>query len=213
MFQGRVVRILFVLFSLLFLFSCSEQESELNIQGETIILERSHNDEFEFVILPPTGFHELVEIGNTGKLLTNIPYLYTSGIFPSIDVLNEILSKGIYDAGMSGGVRWQPYKLQQGDFELTFKSVKSISSSSNLEFIEPADWVKTFKDWKVWVMFIKQGVPWKEHKRLNDMVTEIEIKLAAAQLKADISEINRIHLEYIETEQELIDYIDIHMNK
>ena len=211
MFQGRVVHIFFVLISIILLFSCSEQENVHNIQGDTVILERNYSDDFEFVIMPPTGTHEVVEIGNTAKLLTNIPYLYTSGIFPSVEVLNEILSKGISDAGMSGGVKWEAYKVSDDDFDLIFKEVKFLSPFTELEYRKPDDWVKNYEDWNVWVMFIKHAVPWEEHKRLNDIVVVIEKEMELA--KRNKADINELHMKYIVEGTKLSEFIMRHMNK
>jgi hypothetical protein len=199
---------------LLFLMiGCSEQDNSHQNQGVTVTIERSRHDSFEFTIMPPTGSGEITVKGNTAKLLTNIPYLFTSGIFPPEKVLNEILSKGISDAGMSGGARWKPYKIKIGDFESIFKEVKSISNSTNLEYLEPDDWVKSFEDWNVWVMYIKHGIPWEEHKRLNDSLVAIEKELEIAKVNNNTARINELHLKNVEAGTRLSEYVMRHINK
>jgi len=192
---------------------CSEQDSMQQNQGEIVTLERGHADIFEYTILPPTGQNEIIEEGNTAQLLVNIPYLFALGIFPSENVLNEVLSKGVSDAGMSGGARWKPYKIKHSDFESIFKEVKLILKSTNLEYIEPDSWVKSFEDWNVWVMYIKRGIPWKEHKRLNDLVVSIENKLDVAKANNDTNKINELHIKYVKEATKLSEFIMKHTKK
>jgi hypothetical protein len=175
--------------------------------------ERSYTDVFEYTILPPMGPNEIVEKGNTAQLLTNIPYLFALGIFPPEKVLNEVLSKGVSDAGMSGGAKWKPYKIKCGDFEPIFKEVKSISKNNNLEYIEPDSWVNSFEDWNVWVMYIKHGIPWEEHKRLNDSVVAIEKELETAKENNNSPRINELHIKYVEEGTKLSEFVMRHMKK
>jgi len=207
------MRISCIALILLLLLGCSEEGNVYESQGTIVIIERSHDDQFEFTILPPTGSGEIVEKVNTAKLLINIPYLLTSGIFPPEKVLNEVLSKGVSDAGMSGGARWKPYKIKTGDFKSVFKEVKSLSTLANLEYIEPDDWVKTFEDWNVWVMYVKHGIPWKEHKRLNDIVVAIEKELDIAKSNNNEDKIFELHLTYVEEGEKLSEYVMRHMKK
>ena len=204
---------LYIAILLLSLFGCSEQNSENQNKGIIVTFERSHTDIFEYEILPPTGSNEIIEKGNTAELLINIPYLFALGVFPPETVLNEVLSKGVSDAGMSGGARWKPYKIYHGDFELIFGEVKSLSKLNNLEYIEPDSWVKSFEDWNVWVMHIKRGIPWEEHKRLNNSVIAIEKELKEAEEKNNASRINALHIKYVEEGTKLSEFIMRHMKK
>ena len=75
-------------------------------ENEFVTLERSYDEIFSFAVLPATGPGTIPERGNTVDLLLNMPYLLTSGLIPPEFVINELLSHGLDDAGMSGGVRW-----------------------------------------------------------------------------------------------------------
>ena len=201
------MRIFYIaLFSLSFI-GCTEQDMTADNIESPVITELSHDQLFEFYIMPPIGSDESTIKGNTATLLTYIPYLYASGVFPSENVLNEVLSKGISDAGMSGGARWTPYNIKKEEFETIFEEVKSISTLTNLEYIEPAHWVKSFDDWNIWVMHIKHNIPWEEHKKLNDIVIEIEKELEVAKANNNHKRINQLHLKYIEESEKLSDYV------
>lgn len=202
---------LYIAIFLLSLLGCSEQHSAHQNKEAIVTFERSYTDIFEYEILPATGSNEIVEKGNTAQLLINIPYLFTLGVFPPETVLNEILSKGISDAGMSGGARWKPYKIYHDDFELIFGEVKSLSKLNNLEYIEPDSWVKSFEDWNVWVMYIKRGIPWEEHKRLNNSVIVIEKELKEAEKNNNVDKINELHVKYVVEGMKLSEFIMRHM--
>ena len=97
--------ILFLLgFSLI---SCSEAPDLSPSKMQPVLLKRNYNDIFSYEILPAMGTGTLKQQGNTKDLLKNIPYLLSSGIIPPEFVVNEILSKGKVDAGMSGGATWE----------------------------------------------------------------------------------------------------------
>ena len=43
-------------------------------------------------------------------------------------------------------------------------------------------------------MFIKKGIPWKEHKRLNDIVVSLESEMREAKINGNEHMINELHL-------------------
>ena len=54
---------------------------------------------------------ELLEDWNVADLLFDIPYFFLAMIIPPMAVVNEVLQKGVVDAGMSGGCKWKPFQL------------------------------------------------------------------------------------------------------
>ena len=60
------------------------------------------------------------------EFLLAIPYfeqrvsttLHGSTLLPTLGALNELLSSGVVDAGMSGGCRWNPFEIEQSEYEL-----------------------------------------------------------------------------------------------
>jgi len=141
------------------------------------------------------------------ELLKNIPYLFSSGVIPSIEIINDVLAKGLSDAGMSGGARWAPYQIDANSFEEFVKKIKATERFVSLEYIEPDSWVRGFEDWNIWVMYIKKDIPWKEHKRLNDIVVNLEREMANAKIKGDDHRINELHIEIIEAGTNLSKFI------
>jgi len=205
---------LVAIFLALFDIACSIEEQKLAYKREiTATLERNYEAVFPFEILPATGPGTISESGNTVDLLMHVPYLFASGLIPPESVLNELLSRGQADAGMSGGAQWEPYTLNPGGFDALVQELVEAYAQVPLEYREPDAWVRSFKDWHVWVMYVKHGVPWEEHKRLNDAVVAIENKIKSAKENKDEVQLNELHLQYIRAGTELAEFIVEYLNK
>jgi hypothetical protein len=68
-------------------------------------------ERLKYNLLPPVGPGSFSAEGSVADLLFDIPYFFLAKIIPPIDVVNELLQKGIVDAGMSGGLKWKPFEL------------------------------------------------------------------------------------------------------
>jgi len=187
--------------------------NNIEIGNESVTLERAYDEVFAFDVLPATGPGTISESGNTIALLLNMPYLLTSGLIPPEFVINELLSQGLNDAGMSGGVQWEPYRLRSGDFDALAQALQQAFTHGELEYMAPDAWVKDFQDWHVWVMYVKHGVPWEEHKRLNDKVVAIEKALQEAERTKDEVRMNKMHLASLKANGELSEFIMRHLKK
>jgi hypothetical protein len=142
-----------------------------------------------------------------------VPYLFTSGLIPPESILNELLSRGLADAGMSGGAQWEPYVLKPGGFDGLVQELVKAYSHGPLEYREPDAWVRNFEDWHVWVMYVKHGVPWEKHKRLNDAVVAIENKMKIAKANKDEAQLDELHLQNIRAGTELSEFIMEYLNQ
>lgn len=211
------VRILGIILLALNIVACTDSkeaaeqtESEEGLGNMALV--RNYDEVFSFELLPATGPGSIAESGNTVTLLMNIPYLLSSGLIPPEFVVNELLSRGLNDAGMSGGAQWAPYRLKQGDFDALVDALKEASTLGDLEYREPDAWVKNFEDWHVWVMYEKHGVPWEEHKRLNDVTVAIEQAMRIAEQGNDEARLNELHLEYIKAGADLSEFTMKYLN-
>ncbi|NVJ50158.1 MAG: hypothetical protein HWE11_07215 [Gammaproteobacteria bacterium] len=201
-----------VLFFLAFLVGCSEQCVNYDTQSvDAVMIERKATDTFNFEILLATGPGSIVEKGNTVDLLNEMPYLLSTKIIPSETVINELLSKGINDAGMSGGVKWEPYKLKQGQFSTVVDLLKKANRS--LEYVEPPTWVSGAHDWHVWIMYYKSGVPWQKHKELNDEYNCIIAKINEAYDAGNKEEAEELHWKSVEVGTRLAEFVTENLRK
>ena len=117
------------------------------IKGVSVPMEvKNYSDLIKFQYIPPMGSEEVELEGDTLELLKNIPYLFRSGVIPSVDIINNVLSKGLSDAGMSGGARWIPYQIDITNFNELVEKLKLSEGLESIEYIEPDAWVSDFED-------------------------------------------------------------------
>jgi len=187
---------------------CIPLDNESSI--ETVI-ERKASEIFDYEVLPATGPVTIPEKGNTAQLLKEVPYLLTANIVPSEEIIKELLGNGISDAGMSGGIKWEPYSLSTGQFPKLVELL--IREDPNLEYIEPPVWVQNFDDWHVWIMFHKYEVPWEKHKELNDKYKCIESRMNEAYNAGNDAEGEKLHWESVDVGNKLAEYVMKHTKR
>ena len=56
----------------------------------------------------------------------DVPYLSACGIFPPLHILNQCLLDGGGDAGMSPGVSWEPFQLNEEEYEGLWEALERI---------------------------------------------------------------------------------------
>jgi hypothetical protein len=165
---------------------------------------RDINEEFNIKILPPMGSGEVKKPVTVVGLVREIPYLIQSGFLPSRKVLNDIFSRGINDAGMSGGCEWEPFQITEEGFSELVNKATDINGSK-VSYSVPPDWVEDIEDFQIWIFDMKHGVPWEKHKQLKDAYNEAKRKTADAKSEQEKEE---CFVKEIEAGNELEDYID-----
>lgn len=146
--------------------------------------------------------------GSVADLLREIPYLLTYGI-PNRRVINSVLRKGIIDSGMSGGVEWEPFEIDEREFS----DVVSSLSDSGSEILSLPHWVATEDDLLVWIYEKEHGVPAKEHKQLQDACRNTEFEISRAEDQGEDELVESLHLRYIDESNALVEFIDKHMKR
>ena len=165
---------------------------------------RNLNEEFNIKILPPMGTGKIKKPVTVAGLVKEIPYLIQSGLLPPCKVLNDIFSKGINDAGMSGGCEWEPFQITEAGFaELV--EIATDRNGTKVTYAQPPAWVADIEDFQIWVFDIKLGVPWEKHKQLKDAYNAAKRKTAEARSKA---EKEACFVKEIQAGNDLQDYID-----
>ncbi len=114
-----------------------------------------------YTLMAPVGPGRLRKSGSVLSLLCSIPYFFLSEVIPPICVVNEVLKKGVVEAGMSGGCRWKPFQLSVEQYADLVGELKKM----NFADITPPDWVRSHSDWHTWCCEITWGIPALENKR------------------------------------------------
>ena len=121
--------------------------------------------------LPAMGPGSIPVSGTLKSLLLEIPYLFMPcapfNILPPHSVLNELLNRGVEDAGMSGGCKWKPFQITSEEYVELIRSLEAIpikqfekgfpgSSVVRYQFAEPPAQVQCYEDWRWWRLQLAQ---------------------------------------------------------
>ena len=163
----------------------------------------------KFYELPPTGMDVIERDGDLLELLQSIPYLMMGRRLPPLSVLNSILETGLADAGMSGGVRWDPFTIDDEQYKQLSVRCRKVDLATPTY----PDWVRSRSDFQVWEAEVDRGVPAESHKRLTDRLDEATAALERAMKGgAPELEIADLHLKVIEAGKELADLLNEEMD-
>ena len=164
-----------------------------------------------YVVLGGMG-GEFPEQGTVADLLAAIPYLLTARIIPPLHVVNDLLAKGLDDAGMSGGCQWEPFQITEAEWEDLASQLKSLPNDEACEFVQPPDWVEFLHDWQAWIMIHKYGFP-EEFRAVDREVRELEHARTKALNEGNEDLVLELHLRVIEASNRLSDLVMDHRNK
>jgi len=141
----------------------------------------------EYVVLAGVGGGETAVRGTVVQLLLDIPYLIVGGLIPPLPVLNEVIDRGIADAGMSGGCRWEPFRLSEPEFaEIVAElSTRGGKRGETLRFDAPPAWVGTQRSWGVWLAHRLHSIPVDENLRLSQAMQKVTESMELAAKEGD----------------------------
>lgn len=141
----------------------------------------------DYILLPPVGDVETATRGSVAALLREIPYLLLGGLIPPLVVINEVLRKGVDDAGMSGGCRWIPFEIDESEFAEVVRELEAGGDRDGgpLRYEKPPGWVANPGDWGIWVGERVYSIPAAERRRLSAEMDEVEKAMNEAAARGD----------------------------
>ena len=140
-----------------------------------------------YTLLPCVGPGETPTEGSVADLLRAIPYLLIKGLIPPRFLINETLQKGLDDAGMSGGCRWEPFTLSEAEFEEVVADLEARGDREGrpLRYEEPPEWVTTRTRWSVWTSHRIYSIPIEENLRLQEAMDVEDRAMREASERGD----------------------------
>jgi hypothetical protein len=162
----------------------------------------------DFEILSPIGMGITKKAGTLMELLENVPYLIIHKIIPPINIINDILLSGKYEAGMSGGCSWSPFQIDSEEYNEIVSSL--IASDSKYIKDKPPEWVHNYSEWHIWVMEKLYDIPAEEHLRLTREYDNLNKLMLKAKESGDEALTIDLHLKAIEVGNELSEYFMKH---
>lgn len=153
-----------------------------------------------YSILPGMGSGEISTSGTLIELLEAIPYLLRTRIPPRL-VLKQILKQGLVDAGMSGGIRWEPFNLSEAEYA----ELADALEKKGLKRVNPPAWVYTAQRWSMWEMEQDRGVRARHLAHLAETCTNLQQQIAQAASNGDQEAAAALLSQYLDVAEQLVD--------
>lgn len=104
----------------------------------------------KYTILPPVGDRLQAVDRPLSEFVEGLPCLrYGERTLPPYQVLNEVFSLGVDDAGMGGGAKWNPFGLSRREYASLKRSLTKRKTHP-WKYIQPPKWVVAFREWRAW---------------------------------------------------------------
>ena len=139
--------------------------------------------------------------GTLADLLQHMPYLLVLGVIPPLEVVNDLLRRGINDAGMSGGVRWEPFEVDAAEWAEARAALEDGGAGYRL--VQPPPWVADYEDWHSWLFEHLYGLPADEHRRLMRADAELARAIEQAVADDDKTAVLDLHMKRVRVGEEL----------
>jgi len=162
--------------------------------------------------LPCVGEGIIPVEGDIVQFVQDLPYLFSFDLIPPIEVLNDIFKSGLEDAGMSGGCQWEPFTINQEEYDDLIISLQDLSKD-NYKVVVVPKWVKTKADWHIWKSEYEIGIPAEEHYKLWRENNKWEKLEKEARVKGDENLAMRYHLKAIESGNKLVEFTEPYIRK
>lgn len=120
-----------------------------------------------FVVQPGIGPGQFPRRGSLADLALALPYVVIDEI-PPRRVLNDVLRRGGLDAGMSGGCLWEPFEIDDAEYEqlvheLQHRGTRPIAGrdagGKPFRLSDPPASVRTYPQWSAYRYEQRLGTP------------------------------------------------------
>jgi len=162
--------------------------------------------------LPCVGAGTVSCEGNLLKFVHDLPYLFLFNLIPNIAVFNDIFSKGLDDAGMSGGCIWEPFAINKSEYDELVEQLLCLPDQI-YRLVDSPEWVATQSNWHIWIMEFECGIPAEKHKTLSEEEAKWSKKLNEVYAQGNRELYLEYHLKAIEAGNRLVEFIDPYLQE
>lgn len=166
----------------------------------------------KYEMMPGVGDGDIIEENDLLHFVSEIPYLFTFNLIPSLEVMNDIFQSSHTEAGMSGGGRWEPFDISREEYHELTCALQNASQGAYRQVIAP-NWVKTRIDWHIWAFEHELGVPSKKHDELWRKNDHWEKLKREAQAKGDEELAMKYHLKAVKSGNRLAEFLQPYIEK
>jgi hypothetical protein len=165
---------------------------------------------------PPRGFHPRGTM-RLDNFVLSLPYLIgpaqpgDRAPIPSRAVLNSIFRSGKFSAGMSGNWEWEPFEIDQSEYE---ELVAALSNGERPVRVmpEPPRWVETRDEWNIWIASQDHDSSSEEGRRLRTAVEDsrraYEMARKTVKEHRDPSRVVELWRVLLRTERDFSDFLN-----
>jgi hypothetical protein len=117
-----------------------------------------------YEVLPAVGTGTAQKQGTLEVLFSDL-YVYWEELIPPLFILNQVLGRGIHDAGMSGGYKWPPFQVTEAEYDelVKYLSTTPVRYMGRNYITAPIPtWVHSLEDWSNWKKEYLAGIPISE---------------------------------------------------
>jgi hypothetical protein len=168
-----------------------------------------------FQYLPPTGPDSIESTAMLDEFLISLPSLLYMGYIPPRNIVNLFLDHGVDEAGMSGGAEWEPFSIDQGEYDELLSSLKGrIYINQEYYTLSLTDEIiETKNEWYAKVMEHKLGIPYKRHLELMEREQHLQQLSEEAYEKGDKELGDKLHIQWYHCANELSQFCEEYFNK
>lgn len=166
----------------------------------------------QYYQLPPIGSDDQLYESTIIEFILDIPYLLNFGLVPPLQIFNEIFKNGFEDAGMSGGCKWEPFEIDQNEYEEIVKALFAMPQA-NYRLIAPPNWVRNSDDWQMWCQEYEMEIPHETFYRLSMEDNKWSNLKRQAEESGNKDLALEYHLKGLETGVQLVEFITPYINK
>jgi hypothetical protein len=147
-------------------------------------------------VIEPSDADEYYQFSLKEFVNNLVRYLPFSKV-PPYRILNLYLVMGEVDGGMSGGITWDSFSIEESVYN------DELASLNEQELCNIPEEIKTIDDWFLWCFQILYGLPMSEQRELYLKSLELEKKSNEAYDGGDKEKGDQLHWELVSVSEEL----------
>ncbi len=130
-------------------------------------------------------------------------------LYPPLEVINQYLSRGIDDKGMSGGMMWEECRITEDEYSEFVKSLDGKIAAAN-EI--PSD-IETMEHWYQYQREILYSVPYEGQRKLQNEIEKLKAQQKEASDRGEESLLNQLYWEERRLMQDSVNYFRSHFKR
>lgn len=162
--------------------------------------------------LEESGTEQTAPLDN---FLLQLPYFFSEGYIPPLSIINLVLAEGYYDVGMSDGAKWEPFVINDTEYQelLEVLEDKTRCNGDKFNFSLTQIVIENQNQWHAKVYENEFGMPYQRHLELMEKCDNYQQKCRTAYENGNEQDGAKWHLKSIHCGQELVEFIEKYMHQ